>query len=121
MITKIEEQIKTGNIKNVARDGQNYNMNSPYVVIKETIDGLGRGIIFEIFCHFAPGQDLFLDDYMNNELIDLLDGFGDDDRFGNYNKIELLRDEQDINNLVTNNDDGTISGKRRFLMPSRFF
>ena len=118
MIVKIVEQIKTGNIKNVYRFGQDFNPNPSYVVVRKEVDGLGRGIIFRIFVHMLPGQDLFLDDYCDTELDTLLDGFSATDRHGNYNELEIL---QDWVETVTNTKDGTIFKERRYLMPSKIF
>jgi len=120
MNVKIIEQLNTGTITNNYRFGQPFGPATPYNVVRKEIDGFGRGVIFRIFTHYEPGQDLFLDDYADNELIELLDGFGATDRHGNYNILQLLRD-QDGQDIITNNDDGTISKERRFLMPSRFF
>lgn len=122
MITKIIEQLNTGKVKNNYRFGTSFNPKVPYNVVRKENDGLGRGIIFRVFSHFSPGQDLFLDDYADNDLIELLDGFGATDRHGNYNELEILRNgEQPIQDIVTNNSDGTISKERRFLMPSMIF
>lgn len=71
-----------------------------------------------IFIHMSPGQQIFLEDYAFNTVPGLLDDFDADDRFGNYNAVLPTSDYGDI---VTNNDDGTISMERRFLVPQVLF
>lgn len=118
MITAIVTKLKTGKVKTVIRYGQDMGASIPYVVIRIEKDPLERGQIIRIIGHYAPGQDLFLDDYMDNDVIELLDGFSGVDRFGNKNILRVLND---YTGIVIDNDDGTISKERRFLMPSLTF
>jgi len=118
MITAIVTKLKTGTVKNVIRYGQNMGAKAPYIVVRIEKDGLDRGQIVRITGHYDPGQDLFLDEYMDNDVIELLDGFMGVDRFGNHNTLRVLNDYTGINE---DNDDSTISKERRFLMPSLTF
>ena len=118
MITKIIEQLKTGRVKNVVPYGTHPLPAPPYVVVRTEADGLGRGRIFRIFAHFIPGQIIFLEDYIQNDLTLLLRDFEVVSRHGNRNRLFT---EQDYSDIIANNDDGTISMERRFLMPSKFF
>ncbi len=117
MITKIIEKLKTGSIKNVVPYGTIPLPAPPYVVVRPEADGLGRGKIFRIFAHFLPGQNIFLEDYIQKDLTNLLRYFTATTRHGNSNKLFT---EQDYSDIIVN-DDGTISKERRFLMQSRFF
>jgi len=118
MITRIIEKLKTGKIKNVVPYGTHPLPAAPYVVVRAEADGLGRGKIYRIFAHFLPGQICDLEDYIFNDLTLLLRNFEALSRHGNRNKLWT---EQDYSDIITNNDDGTISMERRYLMPSKFF
>ena len=118
MITKIVAQLKTGSIKNVVAFGAPSLPAPPYVVVKPERDGIGRGRAYRIIAHFMPGQNIFLEDYVFNELSNLLDNFTARSRHNNYNR---LLTEQDYTDIITSNDDKTISMERVFLLPSRLF
>lgn len=118
MLTKIVEKLKTGAIKNVVPYGVASLPAPPYIVVRPEADSLGRGRLMRIFIHMSPGQQIFLEDYAFNTVPGLLDDFDADDRFGNYNEVLPTSDYGDI---VTNNDDGTISMERRFLVPQVTF
>lgn len=118
MIVAVCTQIKTGTYTNVFRFGQPFGTETPYIIVKEDKDSLNRGKLIRVWCHMQPGQDLFIDKYMDGELIDLLDGFSGTDRFGNNNILRVL---DEYTGIVRDNDDGTISKERRFLVPSRTF
>lgn len=119
MITKIVEQLKTGSLKNVVPFGYTTSiLEPPYVVVKPERDALGRGRAFRVIAHFLPGQNIFLDDYIDNEVLTLLDDFTALSRHGNRN--QLLSEELD-SDIIATSDDGTISRDRVFLMPSRTF
>jgi hypothetical protein len=117
VIDKIVAKLKTGDIKNVIPFG-NDRPPAPYVVVGESYTA--RGVEYSVWAHFKKGQQLFLEDYMREDLSDLLDGFSVTTRHGNHNKLESLTDFG-ISGIITNNDDGTISRERRFLMPSILF
>lgn len=117
MIGAIITQLKTGSIKNVVNYGS-ARPEPPYVVVRRENDAFGRGQIFWIFAHYSPGQQAWLEDYCFDEVITLLDNFATQTRQGNDNQLSIEQDYQDI---VVDNDDGTISMGRRFLMPSRTF
>jgi hypothetical protein len=116
MLTKIVEQLKTGNITNVIPYGSIPIPSAPYVVVKPELDILGRGRSFRIIVHMLPGQQIFLDDYVNGELETLLYDFAATTRNGNYNQLYREPIDSDIS---ISNDDGTISMERVFMMPSR--
>lgn len=118
MITKIVAQLKTGKIKNVVPFGSGNLPAPPYAVVKMENDGLGRGRMVRIIGHMLPGQQTFLEDYMFNDVSVLLDGLKMISRHGNRN---ILETENEYTDIVANNDDGTISMERRFILPSRIF
>lgn len=116
MLTKIYAQLKTGSVKNVAMYGSKTLPSAPYVVIKPIEDSLGRGIVYKIFAHFDPDYQIYLEDYVRSELVELLDDFKATTRHGNYKVLELLEGETQVTPII--NDDGTISMSRSFLSPS---
>lgn len=118
MITKIIEQLKTGSIKNVVPYGVEQLPAPPYVVVRPESDTADRGRAFRIIVHMQPGQNIFLENYVFNDLSDLLDNFASRSRHNNYN---VLLTENIYSDIITSNDDGTISMERVFLLPSRIF
>jgi hypothetical protein len=118
VIDKIVAQLKTGDIKNVIPYGTATGNNKPYIVVRPERDAVGRGTVYRIIVHMDPGQQIFLEDYLKDDVSDLLDGFGSETRHGNYNKLETL---DEYNDIIVNNDDGTISMERSFLLPSKLF
>lgn len=116
MFTKIVARLKTGSIPDVVPFGTSTLPAPPYVVVKPERDALGRGRIFRIVAHAAPDQQVFLQDYIFEELSTLLDGYTTDSRLGNRNQV---LSEEDWMDLIGNNDDGTISMERTFLVPSK--
>ena len=119
MITDIVKRLKTGSIKNVFRLGQTKKMpEPPYVIVKMEVDPIGRGRACRVIGHMLPGQDLFLEDYMRNEVSILLDDYWGTSRHSNRN---MLLNENDMSGIIPESDDGTISMERVFLMPSRVF
>lgn len=118
MLTKIIEQLKTGTIKNVVAFGAASLPAPPYIVVKPEKDLLGRGRAFLINVHMLPGQHIFLEDYVFTTLSQLLNDFKSGTRHGNYQQI---LNENDYDDIIISNDDGTISMGRRFLMPSIIF
>jgi hypothetical protein len=88
--------------------------NAPYVVVKPEKDPLGRGRIFRVIPHFPPGSQIDLEAYTFEELSTLLDDYQTDSRNGNTNDV---LSEQEWTDYVSNNDDGTISMERVFLVP----
>lgn len=118
MLTKIIAQLKTGNIKNVVAFGVATMPSTPYVVVKPAMDPLGRGRLIQIFAHFAPGSNLFLEDYIVDELPTLLKDFHASTRHGNTQQVQDLYEYEEV---VTENDDKSISMKRTFLVPGKVF
>lgn len=81
MITAIETILKTGSISRVFPKGNNQvNPNPPYVILwgPELISQIGesnRGLdVYYISAHFNPGYTDDLDDYIYNEIRELLSG-----------------------------------------------
>lgn len=118
MITKIVAQLKTGSVKDVVPYGQDHGLKTPYVIVRPERDLIGRGRVFYIIAHYQPTQQVFLENYIFGEVRTLLDGFKATDRHGNYN--ELLS-ENDYTDIISNNDDGTISMEIPYLMPFKIF
>jgi len=117
MLSKVIEQIKTGSITNVVPYGSALPA-TPYVVVRPERDPLDRGRVFRIIAHYQPGQQAWLEDYIFDEILTLLDEFTATSRHGNDNRLVT---EQEYTDIIVDNDDGTISMERRFLMPSRTF
>ena len=88
----------------------------PYIVVKTEKDPINRGRVYRIIVHMMPGQQTFLEDYLLNDLSDLLDNFSANSRHGNYN---VLLTENNYTDIIITNDDKTISMDRVFLLPSR--
>lgn len=118
LITKVVEKLKTGSIQNVVPFGEGNLPEPPYIVVKPETDPVGRGRSYRIIAHFLPGQQTYMEDYIYNELSDLLTDYSDNSRHGNRNTLYM---EQDITDYQVSNDDGTVSMERVFLMPSRLF
>jgi hypothetical protein len=117
MITAIVRQLKTGRITNVVPYGTRVLPATPYIVVRmEAITGTGRQVA--VFVHMEPDQQTDLEDYIFNDLSILLSDFRAVSRHGNRNKLTA---EQDWQEIVTNNDDGSISMERRFLLPALLF
>lgn len=91
--------------------------NPPYAVVKQEADLAGRGTAFRIIAHFAPGQQIFLNNYIRGTVAAALDDFSATNSNGNYNTLE--RDYQITPELTVDNDDGTISMERVYYMPDR--
>ena len=118
MLTKIIAQLKTGQIKNVVQFGTATVPATPYVVDKPVTDPLGRGRLMQIFAHFAPGSNLFLEDYIVDDLPTLLKEFQSSTRHGNTQQVQDLYEYEEIG---TENDDKSISMKRTYLVPGKVF
>jgi len=117
VIDKIIAQLKTGVIKDVIPFGSSATPASPYIVVKQDANP-PNGVTYRIFVHMEKDQQIFLEDYIRNDLSILLNGFSSETRYGNYNEIET---EQDFSSIIINNDDGTISMERSFSMATRLF
>ncbi len=115
MINKVVEQLKTGRVKTVVAYGQKAAC-TPYVVVKEEPAPEGRRM--RCIAHFERGQQVFLDDFVRDDMLALLDGVQLTSRYGATN---ILSVETEPSGLVVDNDDGTISRERCFLLPSKIF
>jgi len=114
MLTKIEERLKTGTIKNATYFGSGLQFQPPYVVIKQEPDPVGRGILFRIIAHFQSLQIDWLDDYLEIEVMNLLNNWETTTSKGNSNKLMV----DDYVDIVVTSDDLTISKEMVFLMPN---
>ena len=116
MVKAIIDRLKTGSIKNVIPFGESNLPPAPYIVVKQTSSSIARGINYKIFVHYPPGYEKFLTDYVMNELVNLLDGYGATTDNGNYKELEIII--EDVGFINTHNDDKTISMYRSFLAPA---
>ena len=114
MTTRIVERLKTGSVKNVVPFGIATMPAAPYVVVKPE-SGVGERS-FLIIAHFKAGQNILLEDYIFNEVSELLKNFVTTDRHGNNVRI---KDADKYTDIVVENDDSTISMERIFYVPSR--
>ena len=113
MFGAIKARLETGIIKNVVAYGVEKLPAPPYVVFRYE----DETNTLRVFVHMLPGQQVFLRDYVKNDLSNLLDRYMFTDRHGNRNKILPLEEGTGI---ILSNDDGTISMERRFRIPSWF-
>lgn len=118
MLTDVVAQLKTGTITAVVPFGSDGTPAAPYIVVREDRDPLDRGWAYHVIVHMRPGQQLFLHQYVVNDLAQLLDRKLILCANGNRMKLESTGE---ITGIVTGNDDGTISMERVFLEPSRLF
>lgn len=117
MTKAIIDKLKTGSISNVVQYGS-ARPAPPYIVVRPERDPLDRGRVYRIIVHYSPGQQAWLEDYIFNEVLTLLDDYSAETRHGNDNRLWT---ETEYTDIIVDNDDGTISMERRFLMPSRTF
>ncbi|MDH4127370.1 MAG: hypothetical protein OEV44_01355 [Spirochaetota bacterium] len=115
MLLSIINQIKTGIVKNVVPFGTNNLPNVPYVVVKEEPGDIGT--TYRINAHFPPGAVLDLRKYVRNDLLVLLDSF----KTTSGTNTNILNSLNEIGQIVANNDDGSISQDRLFIMTDRYF
>ena len=113
MLTKVMERLREGSIQNVFRFGDvDSPTTSPYVCVKSEVNPIGR--TFRIIAHFDKGFASALDLYIFNELPDLLTNYSYTDEYGNY---VTVKDAKEYTDVVTDNDDSTISMERLFYIP----
>lgn len=117
MLTAIVAKLKTGQITNVVPYGVKTLPAPPYIVVKtETAPGNQRR--FRVIVHMQPGQQTFLEDYVFNAVSVLLKSYEDDGRHGNHFQLD---EGLEYNDIVANNDDGTISMERVYYAPKLLF
>lgn len=113
MLTKIMERLREGSIGNVLRFGDvDAPPTSPYVIVKPETIPIGR--VFRIIPHVDKGRGSELDLYIFNELPDLLSNWSYIDEYGNY---VTVKDAKEYTDIITDNDDSTISMERLFYIP----
>ena len=113
MLTKIMERLREGSIGNVFRFGDvDTPTSSPYVCVKPEVNPIGR--TFRIIAHYDKGNGAALDLYIFNEVVDLLSNYSYTDEYGNY---VTVKDAKEYTDIITDNDDSTISMERLFYIP----
>jgi hypothetical protein len=118
MIAAIVTKIRAGSITNVAEFGYAKDLTAPYVVVRPERDPAGRGERVRVIAHMLKGQQTFLRRYVRSELSDLL---ADAEIVSSSGVANVLESEDDWGGILADNDDGTISMERCFLLPSRLF
>ena len=119
MITAIINQLKTGSITNVYPRGDIItNYQPPYVIVwgPELVpqpgnEDQGKNQYF-ISAHFTRGFINQLDDYIYDEIVDLLNNFRGVMRDGRKATLHISGAPS---NLIEGNDDNTISKERVFI------
>jgi hypothetical protein len=119
LITAIIDRLKTGTIKNVYPRGSIVqNPSAPYVVVwgpelipQPGYDDRGKNEYF-ISVHFQRGFINDLDDYIYNEIINLLNNYRIISRDG---RKATLKISGAPSTLIEGNDDVTISKERVFI------
>ena len=112
MLDRIVAQLRKGSIKNVVKFGVKAMPSAPYAVVRPETLPYGRGI--RIIAHDLKGTNTNLENYILDEVLDLLDGFTDKDRFGNRFTI---KDTGEVAEVAAVSDDSTISMERLFYAP----
>jgi hypothetical protein len=111
-------RLQTGTITNVVQFGTSVLPAPPYVVLKFERDPAGRGRALRVITHYEPDQQKWLEDYVFDQLSDLLlDYVGETDEGVNFR----VHGTQEWTDIITGNDDGTISMERVFLLPGLLF
>lgn len=116
MLLSVIDKLKTGSIKNVVPFGTRDMPNVPYVVVREDPD-IAIGTTYFITVHYPPSNILDLRTYVRSDLLDLLDGF----KTSAGTATNVMDSAQIIGPIVTNNDDGSISQERQFILTERYF
>lgn len=114
MIPAIKTRLKTGSIKNVVVHGTKDIPSLPYIDIKPEIHPVGRGI--RCIVHFPPDYQLDLEDYVFNEISELMRNFKGTDRHGNK---FVVKDDEEYSDIAVRNDDDSLSMERVFYVPQR--
>jgi len=113
MLTKIMERLREGSIGSVIRDGDvDAPPTAPYVCLKTETNPIGRTI--RVIAHYAKGFSKDLELYIFNEVVDLLSNWSYTDEYGNY---VTVKDAKEYTDIITDNDDSTISMERLFYIP----
>ncbi len=116
IIPEVVKQLQTGTVQNVVRYGAAKLPAPPYLVVRSEAQSTGRAL--RIIGHWLPDQQQWLEQYMFDELSDLLSDFVGKTEDGVQFRVQQTQEWTDI---VTGNDDGTISMERVFLLPGLLF
>jgi hypothetical protein len=121
MIAEAIERLKTGSIKNVVPFAMLEKMpSSPYVVVKYVLHPLGVGLL--VIAHYAYGTQMttiegvtktYLEDYIRNEVVTLLDGYS---FVNNHGENMVIHDTGEITEITPVSDDNTVSMDRLFYI-----
>ncbi len=117
IVQSIVERLQTGQITNVVQFGTAKLPAPPYVVVRAMRDPL-RGRSLYVTAHMEPDQQKWLEDYIFNQLSDLLLDYEGDTEEGVHFRVMMTQEWTDI---IDGNDDGTISMERVFLLPGLLF
>lgn len=116
IIPEVVKQLQTGTVKNVVRYGVAKLPAVPYVVVRSEARPTGRAL--RCIAHYGPDQQQWLEQYVFDELSDLLSDFDGTTEDGVQFRVQQTQEWTDI---ITSNDDGTISMERVFLLPGLLF
>jgi len=112
----VVQRLQTGQVTNVVRYGTAQLPAPPYVVVRTEQRDNGRALRF--IAHFQPDQHKWLETYVLKELSDLLSDYHGVTDDGIHFRVIPTQEWSDI---ITGNDDGTISMERVFLLPGVLF
>lgn len=113
MIVAIVNRLKTGTIKNVVPFGSKPTA-IPYIVVKCERDGGVR--LIRVTVHHNQGYQVDVEKYVLHNLSVLLRNWKGTDSYGN---TFIVKDTGEYTDIVTTNDDSTISMERVFYVPFR--
>lgn len=112
MLTNIKDRLRNdGSIPNVVLFGEPL-PSSPYVCLKPETHPCGRQI--RVIAHMDLGKNKDLELYIFDELPALLSNWSYIDEYGNY---VTIKDAKEYTDIITDNDDSTISMERLFYIP----
>jgi len=118
IVASVVERLQTGAITRVVQYGTSVLPAAPYVVVRPQRDAIRGGRVLAVIPHFAADQQKFLEDYTFNKLSDLLVDFSGVTAEGVHFRVYGTQEWTDI---ITGNDDDTISMERLFLIPGVLF
>ena len=122
MVYKIIEALQNGlnSAYTIVEFGGSPMPSPPYIVVKEENDLASRGTAYRVIAHFSPGQQWLLRKAVRNDIPLILNDFTSDDINGNRNKL-YISDNNQLPEITTVNDDGTISSECLYFKPDRLY
>lgn len=118
IVASVVAHLKLGAVANVVQYGAKDLPDPPYVVVRPENSVIRPGRSLVVIAHFEPGQQSMLEDYVFNKLSDYLTDFEGVTAEGIRFHVYATQEWTDI---ITGNDDGTISMERVFLLPGMLF